>query len=209
MRWDFSGKTALSLGVTARFTALLALSSIFAASAAAEPRTYRLDPDHMSISFLVSHVGFAKILGVFHTVSGEIVFDEEASALTSGRITVATESVDTRHEARDRHLRSDDFFDSETYPEMVFTLTGSEASGERIGMITGNLMLRGQTHPITLDVTWNKSGEYPFGDRHYAIGISARGMLNRSTWGMEYGVADGLVGDEVELIIEAEFIRQE
>jgi polyisoprenoid-binding protein YceI len=208
MRWDFSGENALSLGMTARLAAVLALSIMAAAPALAENRTYRLDPDHMSISFLVSHVGFAKILGVFHTASGEIVFDEEAPALTSGTITVETGSVDTRHEARDEHLRSDDFFDSETYPEMVFTLTGSEALGERTGTITGNLLLRGQTHPITLDVTWNKSGEYPFGDRHYAVGISARGTLDRSLWGMDYGVADGLVGDEVELIIEAEFIRE-
>jgi polyisoprenoid-binding protein YceI len=60
-----------------------------------------------------------------------------------------------------------------------------------------------------LDVTWIDAGNYPFGDRHYAIGISARGSILRSEWGMTYGVADGLVGDEIEIIIEAELIRED
>ncbi len=208
--WDFIGLEGVNMGAAAgRILFLAAVLALASSSAAAEPRTYTLDPEHMSIAFLVEHVGFAKVLGVFHEAEGEMVFDEDAPSLESIAITVMTESVDTRHEARDGHLRSDDFFDSGNHPEMVFTMSSAQPTGPRTGTVTGNLTLRGQTHQVTLDVVWNKAGEYPFGDRHYAVGISARGVIERSTWGMTYGVADGLVGDTIDLIIEAEFIRQD
>jgi polyisoprenoid-binding protein YceI len=177
--------------------------------AAAEPRTYVLDQEHMSIAFLAQHLSFARVLGVFHEAEGIVVFDEEAPALQSIEVSVATESVDTRHAARDNHLRSGDFLDVGNYPEMIFAMTSVQKTGERTGTVTGNLSLAGETRPISLDVTWIDSANYPFGDRHYAIGISARGSILRSEWGMTYGVADGLVGDEIEIIIEAEFIREE
>ncbi len=177
-------------------------------TAVAEPREFRLDPDHLTVAFLVDHIGFAKTLGVFREATGKIVFDETKPALESIDVSVKTASVDTAHEARDKHIRSGDFLDADDHPTMRFVLTGSEKTGERTGKITGDLTLRGQTHPVTLDVTWNKSGEYPFGDKRYTVGVSARGMIKRSQWGMTYAVSNGLVGDEVELIIEVELIRE-
>ena len=72
----------------------------------------------------------------------------------------------------------------------------------------GNLTLLGQTHRVELAVTLNKRAEYPFGHGRETLGISARTTLLRSQWGMDYGVADGLVGDEVVLQFELEGIRQ-
>ena len=184
-------------------------SLVIAAPGQAEPRNFTLDPDHLTVAFLVEHVGFAKVLGVFREVRGTAVFDEAAPALRSVDVSVATRSVDTGVRARDNHLRSGDFFDSNRYPQMRFVMTGAEQTGARTGKITGDLTLRGATHPLVLDAAWNKSGAYPFGDRHYAVGISARGTLRRSLWGMTYGIADGLVGDTVEILIEAELIRAE
>ncbi len=173
----------------------------------AEPRNFTLDPDHLTVSFLVEHAGFAKVLGVFREVKGAVVFDETGPSLRSVDVTITTRSVDTGVRARDNHLRSGDFFDSNRNPQMHFIMTNAEQTGARTGKITGDLTLRGKTQPIVLDVVWNKSGAYPFGDRHYAVGISARGSLKRSLWGMTYGVADGLVGDTVEILIEAELVR--
>jgi len=192
------------------FLAVIALTAYsFTGPAVAEPRTYLLDHEHMSIAFLGRHLSFASVLGEFHEAEGTIVFDEEVPALQSIEVSVATTSVDTRHVRRDDHLRSSDFLDSENYPEMIFTMTGAQQTGERTGAVTGNLTLAGESRPMTLNVTWNDAGNYPFGDRHYAVGISARGSILCSEWGMSYGVADGLVGDEIEIIIEAEFIRQD
>lgn len=188
--------------------ALLLFAAFLPKPAAAEPRTYKLDREHVTVGFLVEHSGFARILGVFRQVEGAVVFDEAVPALHSIEVKVATSSVDTGHAARDNHLRSADFFDSRNHPDMMFTFVSARQTGERTAVVTGNLTLRGQTHPVDLDVTWNKAGNYTFGDRHYSLGISARGTLRRQLWGMTYGVADGMVGDDVQILIEAELIRQ-
>ena len=175
----------------------------------AEPREFRLDPEHLTVAFLVDHIGFARTLGVFREATGRVVFDEKKPALESIDISVKAGSVDTAHKARDRHIRGGDFLDADDHPVMRFVLTGSQKKGGRTGTITGDLTMRGQTRPVTLDVTWNRSGNYPFGDRHYTVGVSARGTIRRSRWGMTYAVANGLVGDEVEIIVEAELIRED
>lgn len=179
-----------------------------AGSARAEPRTYVLDPTHLTIAFLVSHVGYAKTLGIFKTAEGSFVFDEAVPSVNDIQVTIPAASVFTNHDGRDNHLRSAEFLAAEQYPTITFTGTSAEATGPRTGRVTGDLTLRGVTKPVTLDVTWNKSGAYPFGDQHQATGISARTTIRRSDFGMTYALAGGLVGDEVEIILEFEAIRQ-
>jgi polyisoprenoid-binding protein YceI len=123
-------------------------------------------------------------------------------------VTIAAASVATDHEARDRHVRDRDFLDVERFPDIVFTAAGAQRTGERTFEITGELTLLGNTRPLVLQATLNKSAEYPIGDRAHVLGISARGRLSRSEFGMTYGVANGLVGDEVEIIVEIEARRR-
>ena len=198
-------KTAGRFAAALMATVLLAFE---AGPAKAEPAEYQLDPEHLNIGFLVTHIGFAKTSGIFREAEGSFLFDEENLKLSDIKVTVETDSVFTNHKKRDKHLRSSDFLDADEYPEMTFVGTGSEKTGPRSGKVTGDLTVRGQTHPLTLDVTWNKSGFYPFGHKDYVIGISARGKLKRSQYGMTYVVENGWVGDEVELIIEFEARRQ-
>jgi len=188
--------------------AVLAIPAMGMTSAAyAEPHEYKLDPDHTSIGFLVGHVGYDKVLGMFLESAGSFTYDEATQTLSDVVITVETESVFTNHEKRDQHLRSPDFLNSREFPEMVFTVTKAEKISDTAGKVHGELELIGLKKPIVLDVTFNKAGEYPFNDS-YAIGISARGSFKRSDFGMMYGVDNGWVGDEVEMIIEFEAIRQ-
>jgi polyisoprenoid-binding protein YceI len=70
------------------------------------------------------------------------------------------------------------------------------------------LTLIGLTRPLTLTATWNKSGDYPIGRNAYAIGVSARGVLAREDFGMDYALDNGWVGNEVEILIEFEALRQ-
>jgi polyisoprenoid-binding protein YceI len=178
------------------------------APARAAPERYVLDPNHMAIAFLVSHVGFARTLGQFTRADGSFVFDPEKPAVTDIQVTIDAASVDTQHAARDEHLRKEDFLWVETYPQITFRGTSAEQTGPRTGKVMGELTIRGVTRPVTLVVTWNKSGQYPFGDMHYATGISARTTIRRSDFGMTYAVQGGLVGDEVDIILEFEAIRQ-
>ena len=177
-------------------------------SASAEAARYELDGEHLTIAFLVEHIGYAKTLGQFSTANGGYTFDAATGELSAVRVAVETDSVDTKHEARDRHLASRDFFDSGAHPAMTFTAQSAERTGERTFVVTGELELLGVKRPLTLEATWNKSAPYPIGDRAEVMGVSARGRLKRSEFGMTYGVADGLVGDEVEILIELEARRR-
>jgi polyisoprenoid-binding protein YceI len=180
-----------------------------ALAARAAPARYELDPEHVTIAFLVEHIGYAKALGKFLTASGGYTFDPETGEVRDLRVVVATASVDTDHAARDRHLRSADFLASDAHPEMVFTATSARRTGERTFEIAGELTLLGVRRPLVLEAVWNKSAPYPIPPRTEVMGVSARGRLERSAFGMSYGVADGLVGDEVEILIEIEARRSE
>ncbi len=185
----------------------VALGLGLASSSLAETRRYVIDPQHLTMGFLVEHLGFAKVFGRFTEVEGSFDFDEDAARIENVRVTVKTASVDTSVAPRDRHLRSADFLDVENHPEMVFTSPGTTLV-ERKGSLTGVLTIRGSPRTLTLDVTWNKSGVSPLPGEPYVAGMSARGSVRRSEFGITYGVADGLVGDEVELLLELEAHRQ-
>ena len=176
--------------------------------AIAESRRYEIDPEHVVVAFMVEHIGFARVLGSFLDVTGSYAFDEDTGMLSDVRVAVRTASVDSHHEERDEHLRSDDFLDARAYPEMTFTADSARPIGERQFEVTGNLSLLGVSRPLTLMATWNKSGDYPIGRNAYAMGVSARGVLQRADFGMDYAVDNGWVGNEVEILIEFEAQRQ-
>ncbi|WP_179380782.1 YceI family protein [Jannaschia marina] len=180
-----------------------------APAALAEPARYELDPAHTTIAFLVDHIGYAKTLGLFAETSGSFTYDMETQELSDVQVSVVTASVETLNDARDEHVRNADFLNVEAHPEMVFAAEGGTPTGETTGTVEGALTLLGETHPLTLEVTLNKAEAYPFGHQRFTLGLTARGSLMRSDWGMDYGVANGLVGDEVTLIIETEAMRVE
>ena len=192
-----------------RLCGALAAAALFGMqlSAQAAPARYQLDPDHISMGFLVEHLGYAKVLGMFRAVRGSYSFDEEAATLSDVRIEVDTRSVFTNQAKRDQHLMSADFLNASEFPRMVFTATSARKTGERSFEIAGQLELLGRAQPLTLTATWNKSGVSPI-DKTYVMGVSARGSFKRSSYGMGYGVGNGWVGDEVPLIIEFEAKRR-
>ena len=190
------------------FTVAAALV-LTATGALAAPKTYKLDPEHTIVAFLVDHIGFAKMLGRFNKVEGSFVYDEETQTLSDLKVIVHTASVDTDHKRRDDHIRNKDFLHVKKYPQMVFEADGGVPESKTQGKVEGTLTLLGQTKPLTLSVTLNKSDVYPFGHSRHTLGISARAAVNRSEYGMTYGVAAGMVGDVVDIIIETEAIRQD
>jgi polyisoprenoid-binding protein YceI len=183
-----------------------------AAPARAELARYVLDPEHVSVGFLVEHVGYAKTLGRFRKTTGEYRFDEATGRLEGLRIEIDAASVYTAHDKRDQHLRSGDFLDVKRFPKLVYTARSAKRRGERSFVIEGELGLLGQRRPVTLEATWNKSAPYPLLlaplQRATVMGVSARGSFRRSDFGMMYAVENGWVGDEIELIIELEARRQ-
>jgi len=185
--------------------ACLLLTSIQVQAAA---ENYALDADHTTVAFLVDHLGFAKTLGRFADVEGSFLYDEETRELSDVQIVIKTASVQSDHKARDKHLRGKDFLSVKKHPTMTFSASSLSSTGDNTGTIEGELTLLGQTHPLTLDVMLNKSDKYPFGHKKQTLGVSARGSVQRSLYGMDYAVANKLVGDQVDLIIEIEAIQQ-
>lgn len=177
----------------------------------AQSASYELDPEHTVVAFLVDHIGYAKILGMFRVVQGSYRFDEAAVVLSQVRIEVDTASVFSNSRSRDDHLKGPDFLNSAQFPKMVFTSNGAQRTGERTFDIVGELELLGKKQPLTLQATWNKSATSPigpFGRKPYLMGVSARGSFKRSAFGMNYAVANGWVGDDIPLTIEFEAIRK-
>jgi polyisoprenoid-binding protein YceI len=185
-----------------------------AVPAQAKPEKYVIDPEHFSIALSVRHIGYFDLVGLFTEGAGSFVFDEAKPQVSDIRVTIKTESFFSGHKKRDDHVRSADFLNAKEFPDMVFVGKSSEKTGDRTGKIRGELTFRGVTKPLTLDVTWLKSAEYPiggglFGGKPYVTGINARGTLKRSDFGMTYAVDNGLVGDEVALILGFEARRQD
>jgi polyisoprenoid-binding protein YceI len=193
------------LKIALRIGALCLLS----AAVHAESARYQIDPEHFSVGFLVDHVGYAKVLGMFQKASGTYAFDEKTGALSDVRLVIDADSVYTAHRKRDNHLRSPDFLNAGEFRDIVFTGAAAKRTGERTFVVEGQLQMIGKTQPITLNVTWNKSGKYELpGADAYVMGVSARGSFKRSGFGMSYGVANGWVGDTVDLIVEFEAKRK-
>ena len=190
------------MSILAGFTVMLLVEPVQAVT-----ERHVIDPEHLTVGFLVDHMGFAKVSGRFREAEGDFDFDETTGEIRNIRVVVKSASVDTTLETRDRHLRSADFLNVEEYPEMVFESRGAKLV-DRKATIEGNLSLIGSTRRIRLDVTWNKSGTSPLPGNPYVTGLSVRGSFRRSEFGMTYGVADAIVGDEVELIIELEAHHQ-
>lgn len=192
-----------------RRTAFAALLAVTTGPALADPATYVIDREHTVVAFLVKHIGYASALGRFTDISGSFTYDDETQTLSDLTVTLGATSVDSDNDARDGHVRGKDFLNAEAFPDITFTADSGTPSSDTTGTVEGTLNLLGQALPLTLDVTLNKMGPYPFGHKKETIGVSARGTVIRSAFGMTYGVSGDIVGDAVQVIIEMEAIRQD
>jgi polyisoprenoid-binding protein YceI len=171
--------------------------------------TWAVDPKHSTVEFQVKHMGIANVKGKFNEFAGTLeIGDDLATAKASGTVKVA--SVDTNEEQRDAHLRSADFFDAETYPELSFAATAIEPVDEETFRIAGDLTLHGITRPITLEAVVQGTDRDPWGNDR--VGLEVVGQLKRSDYDMKFNQALGsgnmLVGDKVKLVLDISAIKQ-
>lgn len=166
--------------------------------------SYRLDPEHISLLFKTDHLGFSPFYGRFDRVDAVLNLDDENPANSDIAVTVLADSINTRVESLDARLKAPSMFDVARYPEIRFTSTGIERTGDNEAIIHGTLLMAGKTAPLDLQARFVGSGTNPL-SRKKTVGFEASGRLKRS----DYGLNDWLplVGDEVELIISAEFVR--
>ena len=183
-----------------------AVLGFLATPAQAQIERYSFDKAHTQILFFVDHLGFSFSQGEFHDYDGGFVFDRTQPENSSVNVTINTASIDMDHEKWDQHMKSADFFDIDNFPTAEFKSTNIEVTGDKTARITGDLTMLGKTNPVTLDVTYNKSGTHPF-NGEFVSGFSASATIDRTQWGMDYGVPN--VGKNVELRLEVEGFRED
>ncbi|MEL6324238.1 MAG: YceI family protein [Pseudomonadota bacterium] len=172
--------------------------------------TYELEKSHAFLTWRISHNGLSKYTARFTDFDATIDFNPDNPVTSSVSATINPLSVETDHPTRadswNAELATDDrFFNGDEFPEITFVSTGIEQTGEFTGIVTGDLTLRGVSLPVSLDVTYNGTGNAPWFGTRDLIGFSARGTFNRSDFGMTALLPN--IGDEIEVIIEAEFLQ--
>ncbi|MGF1455254.1 MAG: YceI family protein [Alphaproteobacteria bacterium] len=164
--------------------------------------TYKLDPTHVNVTWIVSHLGLSPYQGRFNDISGEMTIDPAKPAEASVAITIKTDSVDTLSDRLDEELKSDEGFNAAEYPEITFKSTKVEVMDGGQAKVTGDLTMLGKTKPVTLDVTLVGTGPHPFAKKQ-AVGFKATARFNRSEFGFTQWAP--VIGDTVDLVIGAEF----
>ena len=171
--------------------------------------TYAIDATHSRIGFVARHAMVTKVRGSFNEFDGTGYFDAENPANTSLALTIQAASIDTRNADRDSHLRSNDFFDMETYPELTFASTAVEQVDDENYRITGDLSIKGVTKPVTVDFEYTGSAIDPYGNQR--IGLEGKTTVNRKDWGVNWNTAleagGVLVSEKVSLEFEVSAIR--
>jgi len=170
--------------------------------------TYQIDPVHSQIHFAVAHLVVFKVKGDFTDYQGQVVVDSTGKTLQSAQATIKVASIETREKKRDDHLRSADFFAAADFPDMTFSSTSVEGSGDNI-TVRGNLTIRGKTREVVLTGRYLGAAKDPWGNQR--AGFEAKGTINRHDFGLNWSKTletGGLVvGDEVEIGLEIEAIK--
>ncbi len=145
--------------------------------------SYEIDAKHSYIGFRVTHMGLTEVPGSFRDFSGTITYDGKDVTKSSVNFTAKVTSVDTGVDGRDTHLRSKDFFEVETFPDMTFKSTKVEKKGKNL-LVTGDFTLKGITKQITIPFTMLGVIKDQRGNMH--IGIAATTMINRQDYGVKW-----------------------
>jgi polyisoprenoid-binding protein YceI len=170
---------------------------------------WQLDPYHTQVEFSAKHLGMMTVRGQFEDVSAVADIDPGNPEAASVEVTIQTVSVKTNNPARDNDLRSGNFLEVEKYPVITFKSTGVQAAGGNAFKLTGDLTIKGNTRPVTLDVT--KYGEFNDPMMGHRIAYGASTQINRKDYGLSFAmVLDGrfVVSEEIQITIEGELVEQ-
>lgn len=171
---------------------------------------WAVDPTHSEIQFKVKHLMISTVTGHFKNFNLEATTEgDDFSTVQDVVFTIDTDSVDTNNKDRDRHLKSADFFNSETYSTIVFNGTAYESSGDE-GKLTGDLSIRGVTKPVVVGIEFGGIVVDPYGQTK--AGFTIEGKINRKEFGLTWGAVteagNVIVGDEVKFHGEIQLIKK-
>ena len=184
-------------------------------TAAAAPQTpttstWNIDPVHSVVEFKVKHMMISNVKGHFSSLTGTLSLYEARPENSSVQASIEVASISTREPQRDGHLKSADFFDAEKFPTIDFKSTSVKPTGKASGTVEGDLTIHGVTRKVVLDVDGPTApGKDPWGNTR--VGVTASTKISRKDFGLTWNAAletgGVLVGDEVTITLDVQFVK--
>jgi polyisoprenoid-binding protein YceI len=169
---------------------------------------YTLDAAHTRLGFVARHAMVTKVRGAFTEFEGSAHLDFQDPTKSSAQLTIQVASITTGQKQRDEHLRTNDFFDAPTFPEMTFTSTGVEVDGDTY-KLTGDLTIKDVTKPVTIDFEFTGAAKDPYGN--IRAGFDGTTTIKRSDWGISWNAAletgGVMVSDKITLEFDVSAIK--
>lgn len=167
--------------------------------------TYTLEKTHASITFKVLHMGFSNYTMRFNDFDSTITLDPANIEKSTVTTTIKPASIDTNNEKFHEHVKGTDFLNVAKYPSIEFKSTKVEKTTPTTGKVFGDLTILGVTKPVVLNAKFIGGGDHPMAKK-YDIGFNATTTFKRSDFGINYG--QGMIGDDVQVTIDAEYLKQ-
>jgi len=171
---------------------------------------YKLDAAHSRIGFVARHAMVTKVRGAFNDFEGEGFLDGTNPANSTAKVTIKTESIDTRNGQRDGHLRTNDFLDVPSYPEITFVSTAARRLDESTFELTGDLTIKDVTKSVAIPLEFQGAATDPFGNQR--VGFEGSVAISRSDYGITWNAAletgGVLVSDKIVLEFEVSAVKQ-
>lgn len=202
-RLAVAGVAAFSLIAAGGVVAQAAMTKV---PAEVQAGTYKLDSDHGKITWSVDHLGFSTYVGQFVAVEAELKLDPANPSASTLTATIPLTKVASNSDGLNAHLQTPDFFDTANHPVATFVSRSItvDADDPTEATVVGDLTLRGVTRPVTMAVEFNQAGPSMGGT--YRVGFDGEAVIKRSDFGVNFALP--MLGDEVELHIEGEFVKQ-
>jgi polyisoprenoid-binding protein YceI len=173
---------------------------------------YSIDPAHSEVGFSVRHAMITTVRGSFDEFEGTLHLDGADPSRSSAEVSIKVASVDTRQQQRDEHLRTGDFFEADTYPEIRFRSTAVQRADPEDAenyRVTGDLTIKDVTKPVTFALEFNGEAKDPYGNLR--VGFEGSAKVSRGDWGLTYNATletgGVLIGDEIKLFLSLSAIR--
>lgn len=180
---------------------------LLVAGAAVAQGTWAIDKVHSKLRFSITHLMVSEAEGAFNTIDAKLttVKDDDLTGATI-EFTADAASVDTDNADRDKHVKNPDFLDVEKYPTITFKSKSVTKTEGKKYKVTGDLTLHGVTKPVTLDVTFNGTAVHPYTKKTIA-GFKVSGVIKRADFGVGTTTPTAVLGDEINVSANAEFIK--
>ncbi|WP_329548542.1 YceI family protein [Streptomyces sp. NBC_01356] len=169
--------------------------------------TYTLDPEHSLVGFQARQLGFVRVRGGFKDFAGSFVVDASKPSASVARLDIRVASLDTENEKRDEHLRSDQFLDAVSHPDISYTSTSVQQLDSKSFCVVGDLTIAGVTKPIRVD--WQLSGVTTDMTGQTQVTLTGTASLSRSDFGIKPKARIGrlLISEKIELEFQVSAIK--